>query len=63
MGADSRNPGENSPDTGLVTVSFKLPRWLKDEISKIAERRLSTPSTMFREALLAWVSRQRENAA
>ena len=63
MAADSRNPGEESPETGLVTVSFRVPRWLYDELGAIADRRLSDRSAMFREALLAWLPGQRENAA
>lgn len=63
MGADSRNPGEKSPDAGLVTVSFKIPRWLEDEISQVAGRRLTTKSDLFREALLAWLPGQREKVA
>lgn len=63
MAADSRNPGEESPDAGLVTVSFRIPAWLKDEIGQIARRRLSDSSALFREALLAWLPSQREDAA
>lgn len=63
MADDSRNPGEESPDAGLVTVSFRIPRWLKDEIKAHADRRLTDPSTCFREALLAWLPGQRESAA
>ena len=63
MAADSRNPGEPSPDTGLITVSCRIPRWLYVEIGAIAERRLSDRSTMFREALLAWLPGQRNAEA
>lgn len=60
MPADSRNSGDESPDAGLVTVSFRIPRWLNDEITEVASARASDPrlvnrSDIFREALEAWV--------
>lgn len=63
MAADSRNTGEQSPDAGLVTVSFRIPRWLRDEIRRIADRRLTDKSAMFREALLAWLPGQKDKVA
>lgn len=63
MAGNSRNPGDDSRDPGLVMVSFRIPRWLKDEISHVAERRLSDTSAMVREALLAWLKHQQEEAA
>ena len=63
MAADSSNPGEHSPDTGLVTVSFRIPRWLNEEISGVARQRLSDKSALFREALLAWLPGQKPKVA
>jgi hypothetical protein len=40
-------------------VSFRIPLWLKAEIRRVADERLSDSSSMFREALLAWLKCQK----
>lgn len=46
----------------MEMVSFRVPRWLHDEVKSIADRRLSDKSAMFREALLEWLPRQKIEA-
>jgi predicted transcriptional regulator len=47
----------------MTTVSFRLPVWLKDELTRMAERQLSNPSAMFRKALLLLLKHEEREAA
>ena len=63
MAADSRNTRDESTEAGMVRSSMTLPQWLMDEVDRIAERRLTNRSAVIREAILAWLPGQREDAA
>jgi metal-responsive CopG/Arc/MetJ family transcriptional regulator len=63
MAAESRNPRDESSDAGMVRSSITLPQWLIDEIDRIVDRRLTNRSAVIREAILAWLPSQKEEAA
>jgi len=63
MAVDSRNPGVQSSDARMTTVSFRVPVWLKDELKRLAERQLSDPSALFRQALLLLLKSEKDEAA
>lgn len=55
--------GDAPKDETLVVVTCRFPRWLKDDVERVATARLSDTSAMIREAVLAWLKCQKDAAA